>query len=189
MRTFVRIALFATIFATPLCIKAQTVPSREVVVPPGGDHDLLIPLSEREYIHLIFNLNELDENGKVINTRHFDAITYAHPQGHEGGGEIRAEDSVPVFDKEGHLARNFTLRSNIFFSSLYVIDQNHISLTVKTDISSLLPTANDEFPINRTNNWTGMILMPIGERRVIFSSDDLASKHTLQLELLVTRVK
>jgi hypothetical protein len=34
-----------------------------------------------------------------------------------------------------------------------------------------------------------MLLMSIGERKVIFSSDDLASKHVLQLEVLVTRVK
>jgi|GEM_PF-6982258 hypothetical protein len=33
-----------------------------------------------------------------------------------------------------------------------------------------------------------MVLMPIGERKVVSSSDDLASKHVLQLELLVTRV-
>jgi hypothetical protein len=194
MRTFVRIALLATLFATPLCIKAQTMPAKEAVVPPGEYHDDLIPVSERQYIHLSFNLNELDENGKVINTRHFEAMTYAHPQGHDGGGTIHVDDNVPVIDKEGHMVRSFSLRSDISFHHLYVIDQSHISLTVSADISSLLfpqqvPITDDEHPINRSNNWTGMVLMPIGERKVIFSSDDLASKHVLQLELLVTRAK
>jgi hypothetical protein len=194
MRTLASIALLATLFAMPLCIKAQTAPAKEAAVPPGEHHDELTPVSEREYIHLSFNLNELDENGKVINTRHFDAMTYAHPQGHDGGGTIHVDDNVPVTDKEGHMVRSFSLRSDISFSHLYVIDQNHISLTVSADTSSLLfptvvPVADDEHPVIRSNNWTGMVLMPIGERKVIFSSDDLASKHTLQLELLVTRAK
>jgi hypothetical protein len=194
MRTFVRIALLATLFVTPLCIKAQTAPTKEAPVSPGEHHDDLIPVSEREYVHLNFNLNELDENGKVINTRHFDAMSYAHPQGHEGGGEIRVNDSVPVVNKEGQFVQSFSLRSDISFGHLYVIDPSHISLTVSADTSSLLfptvvPVADDEHPIIRSNNWTGMVLMPIGERKVIFSSDDLASKHVLQLELLVTRVK
>jgi hypothetical protein len=194
MRTFVRIALLATLFASPLFIKAQTTPAKEAAVPPGEYHDDLIPVSERQYIHLSFNLNELDENGKVINTRHFEAMTYAHPQGHDGGGTIHVDDNVPVIDKEGHMVRSFSLRSDISFHHLYVIDQSHISLTVSADISSLLfpqqvPITDDEHPINRSNNWTGMVLMPIGERKVIFSSDDLASKHVLQLELLVMRAK
>jgi hypothetical protein len=33
------------------------------------------------------------------------------------------------------------------------------------------------------------VLTPIGGRKVIFSSDDLASKHVLHLDLVVTRVK
>jgi hypothetical protein len=32
-------------------------------------------------------------------------------------------------------------------------------------------------------------MAPVGEHRVVFSSDDVASKHTLQLDVLVTRVK
>jgi hypothetical protein len=181
MRRIVHIVLLAALFVTPLCIKAQAAPAK--------DHDELIPVSEREYILLSFNLNEIDDSGKVINTRHFEAMTYAHPQGHVGQGSIRVDDSVPVFDKEGHMVHSFSLRSNISFHHLYVIDQNHITLTVSADISSLLPTADEEHPINRSNEWTGMIMMPIGERKVIFSSDDLSSKHILQMELLVTRVK
>jgi hypothetical protein len=121
-------------------------------------------------------------------------MTYAHPQGHVGQGSIHVDDSVPVVDKEGHMVRSFSLRSDISFHHLYVVDPNHISLTVSANLSSLLfpvqvPVTEDQHPINRSNDWTGMILMPIGERKVIFSSDDLASKHVLQLELLVTRVK
>jgi len=56
-------------------------------------------------------------------------------------------------------------------------------------MESLLPTDDAEHPVTRTNEWAGNILMPIGERKAIFSSDDLASKHTLQLDLLVTRVR
>jgi hypothetical protein len=192
MRRIACIALLATLIATPFCIKAQTVEAKDAAVPHGEHHDELVPVSERQYVHLSFNLNELDENGKVINTRHFDAMTYAHPQGHDGQGSIHVEDSVPVLDKEGHAVRNVSLCSDISFSHLYVIDQRHISLTVSANISDLLfpvvvPVADDAHPIIRSNHWRGMVLMPIGERKVVFSSDDLASKHVLQVELLVTR--
>jgi hypothetical protein len=187
MYTFARLTLLAAVIAAPLSTVAQDEAPKAA---PAASHDSLVPAAGRQYINLSFTFSEIDEHGKVINTRRFEGITYAHSQGHEGGDYIRISDDVPVMDKEGKFAiHNVSLVSMIRYNNLYVINENHIALNIDAALSTLLPFTSEQFPITRQNSWTGNVLMPIGERKVIFSSDDLASKHVLQLDLLVTRVK
>ena len=192
MRNFVRLTLLATLFATPLCAMAQNDSAKPATPPPipmDWSHDDYLPVAARVYIKLSFTLSELDEHGKVINTRRFEGITFAHPQGHNNEASISTKDQVPVLDKDGHVSRYIPLSSKISYSHVYVIDETHVALSVQGNLDSVLPTDKEEYPVTRTNEWSGNVLMPVGERKVLFSSDDLASKHTLQLDLLVTRVR
>lgn len=192
MRNFARLTLLAMLFAAPLCVMAQDAsakPTMPAVLPPGASRDDYLPIATRLYIKLSFTLNELDEHGKVINTRRFEGITYAHPQGHNDEASISMRDRIALLGKDGRVSQFTDLNSKISYSHVYVIDENHVALSVQGSMESLLPTDNTEFPVTRTNEWSGNVLMPISERKVIFSSDDLASKHTLQLDLLVTRVR
>jgi hypothetical protein len=73
------------------------------------------------------------------------------------GGSINVQDSVPVLDKEGHMVRSFSLRSDISFSHLYVIDSESyfphgIGRYFLTTIPLLVPITDDEHPINHSNN-------------------------------------
>ena len=192
MRNFVRLTLIATLFVAPLCAMAQNdsaKPATSSPIPIDYTHDDYLPVAARVYIKLSFTLSELDEHGKVINTRRFEGITFAHPQGHNNEASISTKDQVPVVDKDGHVSRYISLSSKISYSHVYLIDESHIALSVQGNLDSLLPTDKEEYPVTRNNNWTGDVLMPVGERKVLFSSDDLASKHTLQLDLMVTRVR
>jgi len=192
MRNLARLMLLATLFAAPLCAMAQNdsaKPATPLPAPVGENHDAYLPIAGRLYIKLSFTLSELDEHGKVINTRRFEGITYAHPQGHDNEASISMRDRVALLGKDGRVSQYADLNSKISYSHVYVIDENHVALSVQGSMESLLPTDDAEHPVTRTNEWAGNILMPIGERKAIFSSDDLASKHTLQLDLLVTRVR
>jgi hypothetical protein len=192
MHNFARLTLLAMLFAAPLCAMAQNdsaKPTTPPLAPIGENHDAYLPVADRMYIKLSFTLSELDEHGKIINTRRFEGVTYAHPQGHDSEGAISSNDRITLLDKEGHISRFFTLTSKISYSHVYVIDQNHVAISVQGSLESLVPTEDAERQGTRTNEWSGNVLMPVGERKVIFSSDDLASKHTLQLDLLVTRVR
>jgi hypothetical protein len=192
MRYFARLTLLAMLFAVPLCAMAQSGSAKPSTPPPapvGPEHDDYLPIADRMYIKLSFTLSELDEHGKVINTRRFEGITFAHPQGHNNTTSISMKDRVPMLDKNGNATTYIDLNSKISYRQIYVIDENHVALSVEGDLSSLLPADNTEHPVIRNNDWSGNVLMPIGERKVLFSSDDLSSKHTLQLDLLVTRVR
>jgi len=61
---------------------------------------------------------------------------------------------------------------------------------VSAEISGADTAAGDssKMPI-RQNRWMGDVEIPIGGRKVIFSSDDLSSKKTLQIELAVVPVE
>jgi hypothetical protein len=191
MRNFACLTLLAILFAAPLCAMAQDDSARKTTppsIPTGWEHDAYLPIASRIYIKLSFTLSELDEHGKVINTRRFEGVTFAHPQGHQDQDSILMRDRVPLPDKEGHFSNGVDLTSRINYSHIDVIDDTHIALSVQGNVDSLLTSDNAEHPVTRHNEWSGDVLMPIGERKVIFSSDDLASNHVLQLDLLVTRV-
>src|SRR5580698_9292950 len=177
MHNFARLTLLVTLFAAPLCAMAQNdsaKPATPPLVPIGENHDAYLPVADRMYIKLSFTLNELDEHGKVINTRRFEGVTYAHPQGHDSEGSISMRDRVTLYNKDGRVSNNSyaELNSKISYSHGFVIDQNHVAFTVWGNLESLVPTDDVEHPVTRNNDWAGNVLMPIGERKVIFSSDD-----------------
>ena len=43
-------------------------------------------------------------------------------------------------------------------------------------------------PMIRQNRWTSNVVVPLKKPTVIFSSDDLTTKHQMQLELTATPI-
>ena len=66
-----------------------------------------------------------------------------------------------------------------------------LSLYVLADISSALqePTPSSGLPPTvRQNKWSSTVLVPFKKPTVVFSSDDIASKRQMQLELTATPI-
>jgi hypothetical protein len=68
---------------------------------------------------------------------------------------------------------------------------NGLSLDVNADVSSVLqePTAPPPSPpVTRQNRWSSTVIVPLKKPTVVFSSDDVASKRQMQLELTATPI-
>ena len=149
---------------------------------------------ERNF-ELIFTAREMDENGKVVNSRHFDTtVTTGSPKG-GGTGNIRSGVKVPVVTSSnpGASMQQFTyvdVGANFDVNHARVVKGNRLAMQVSAEISGADTAAGDssKMPI-RQNRWMGDVEIPIGGRKVIFSSDDLSSKKTLQIELAVVPVE
>jgi len=72
------------------------------------------------------------------------------------------------------------------------LEGDRIFLLITAEISSADSAASDSGlhqPIIRQNKWNSGVTIPLGKPTVIFSSDDVSSKRTMQVELTVTPVR
>lgn len=79
---------------------------------------------------------------------------------------------------------------NFDVNTFQVLSATRVVMNIRAELSSLDPSSDQTKgqPVIRQNKWSGNEQMVLGERKVIFSSDDLTSKNKLQIELTVTRV-
>jgi Bacterial type II and III secretion system protein. len=147
------------------------------------------PQEERSF-QLTFTVRELDENGKVVNSRKYVTMAATGPRANGGGGNIRTGAKIPV--PTGANSSQFTyldVGANFDVSRVRVIKSNRVAMQVTAEISSFdSPATTSTMATIRQNRWTGEVQVPIGGRTVFFSADDLASKKSMQIELAVTPV-
>jgi hypothetical protein len=178
--------LMVAVIGTAVTGRGQQAPAKEAVPTPVG---AVQPQDERAFL-LAFVARELDENGKVVNSRRYD--TMASLSSHLGS-KVRTGAKVPVtvIGKAGGNENTYIdVGVNLDVSRARMIDGNRMAMQVSAEISSVDPATKDaEKPVIRQNLWVGDVVVPIGEHKVIFSSDDLASKRTMQIEVTVTPVR
>ncbi len=137
-----------------------------------------------KYFHLDFLVKELD-NGKVVNARHYTTSTSTV----DYNGTIRSGSKVPVPATSSGTDSAFTyidVGVNIDCRNAKQI-QNDLALNVTSDISTAVPGPKQ--PVIRQTRWSANVIVPIGQPTVIFSSDDVAGKGQMQLELTATAIQ
>jgi hypothetical protein len=113
---------------------------------------------------------------------------------HQGAANVSIRNGVRVPVLTSGAVSQFTYQdvgANFDINSFTVMSSNRVAMNVGANISNI-DTANKGTagpPLIRENKWMGNEQMVLGERRVIFSSDDLTSKNKLQVDLMVTRVE
>jgi hypothetical protein len=139
--------------------------------------------------HLSFVVQELD-NGRVINSRAYSMI-----MSEMGQSSIRAGEKVPYSSTTGANTewQQIDVGVNIDCRGLQAT-ANGVSLNIKADISSVMEShgANSpppSLPIIRNNQWESNVVLPLKQPSVLFSSDDPASKRTMQLQLTITPIR
>ncbi|HZY73459.1 MAG TPA: hypothetical protein VFE22_10170 [Edaphobacter sp.] len=183
-----RILGFAVVMITVfLPVYGQQVTSAEskasAPVAQGLGHD--------QRFRLAFLVRETDEKGKVLNSREYIAMIAAIP--HRGDPEttIRTGTKVPIPTGPGSSQVTYVdLGINFDVNAFQVLSASRVGMNIRADLSSGDPTSDQTKgpPVIRQNRWSGDEQMVLGERKVIFSSDDLTSKNKVQVELTVTRV-
>jgi hypothetical protein len=138
-----------------------------------------------KYFHLDFVVKEL-EGGKVVNARHYSTTTDTEDR----VSTIRSGNKVPVQTaSSGPDSGQFTyidVGVNIDCRAAKEI-QGDLALNVSAEISTA--TTAQKQPLIRQTKWSSNVILPLGKPTVIFSSDDVASKGQMQLELTATPVR
>jgi hypothetical protein len=185
MRWFTMVAILASALAVhgqSSAGKGTETPTQSAAAQPSTETG-----QDDRVFQLTFTARELDENGKVVNTRKFVTTATAGPSKNGGGGNIRTGAKIPVATSG---SGNFTyvdVGANFDVSRVRVVKGNRLAMQVTADISSVDSTVRVESnPTIRQNRWMGEVEVPIGGRRIFFSSDDLASRRSMQIELAVT---
>lgn len=145
----------------------------------------------KQFYHLNFVVQEL-ENGQVMNSR-----SYSMTMDDGGQSSIRAGENIPFASTTGTSTewQQIHVGINIDCRRLEVTPSG-VSLQVKAEISSVIegheadtPRAPASAPVIRQNQWESYVTLLLKQPTVLFSSDDPASKRTMQLKLTVTPVR
>jgi hypothetical protein len=155
------------------------------------------------YYHLEFVIQELGADGKPTNSRTYSTTVSTGRNDHYGA--IRTGARVPIITGALH-GPTGTSESKLEFQYQYLdvgvsIDTENVhendgqlSMLLKAEVSSLAdpthssPSELPNDPVIHQNMWQASVLIPIGKRTVVFSSDALENKGGMQLSITATRL-
>ena len=161
------------------------------------------PEPKAHYYRLEFVIQELGSDDKPTNSRTYSTTVSTGRNDHYGA--IRTGSRVPIITGALH-GPTGTSESKLEFQYQYLdvgvnIDTENVhendgqlSMLVKAEVSSLADPAHTSAsdlpndPVIRQNMWQASVLIPIGKRTVVFSSDALENKGGMQLSITATRL-
>jgi hypothetical protein len=184
------------------CVSLQAHGQSEVehntrVIEGGTAKTPFVP----HYYHLLFVVKEL-EAGKVINSRSYTMSvgTVENPSSNSfNTRSIRMGTRVPIItDSKGSGFQYFDVGIN--FDCKNVIDLgDRLGIDVSADVSSIQSDSPDgrpqtqiavpSAPTIQQNKWNSQAVVVLGKPTLLFSSDEVTSKRTMQLELTATAIK
>lgn len=134
------------------------------------------PTEPGKFYRLDFTVREL-EAGKVVNSRDYStSMSTNRPNERPSNVSIRSGDRVPI------PSDYLNLGTNIDCSDLRQ-QGDHLSLRVKTEITSQVKVEGGTMPLLRQTQWEADVLIPIRKATVVFSSDSPTSNGRMQLEI------
>jgi len=149
------------------------------------------PAPPVHYYHLDFVFQELDANGKPVNSRSYATIVTTDRS--DSNVDLRTGSRVPIVSAENPAASG-TEKPEMQFQYIDIgvrinIRNAHefdgqLALHLSAQISSLAEAsgaADRTDPVIRENSWDSPVLIPVGKPTVVFSSDTLESKGRMQL--------
>lgn len=172
----------------PVCLRAQdttqgTPTSSEQTAP-------------QHFYRLNLVVKELDETGKVVNTRGYFMTVGTTKPGHNETQMVKTGSRIPVLagssGSNGGAAQfqYIDLGMNLAVRNVREMGDS-LSFTLVAEISSIArqtEVAGMGEPVIRQNSWDSAVILPIGKPTVVGSSDDLDSKGKLQVEVTATRI-
>lgn len=157
--------------------KAQATPEARTT-PPGDIH----------YYSLEFVLKELNDDGRVVNSRTYHTSVSSNGK----PSSVRTGTKIPVHTNEKGDIAYLDIGVNL---DCYVAQENPQGIGLQITVeSSSLPSAGASVgtpttPIVRQNKWSATTLLPLGRPTVVFSSDNLENKGRMQVEVTATPIR
>ena len=138
-----------------------------------------------KYYNLDFQVKEV-EGGKILNSRSYSFILSSDKNAFPSA--IRMGSRVPYSTFPGS---NQLMEVGVNIDCRFLSEmQNRLALNVTADISGAVPpteAGQNQTPVLRQTKWSSGTIVTLKKPTVIFSSDDVTTKRTLQLELTATQ--
>lgn len=150
------------------------------------------------YYHLELVVQELGKDGKPTNSRTYTTTVNTDSR---GSASIRTESRIPFVVGSNSTGPENSSQMNTQYQYQNVgvnIDAQRahdigrqLSLDLTANISSVAENSDTRLhePIIRQNKWQAVVLIPIGKPTVVFTSDALDSKGSMQLVVTATPVQ
>jgi hypothetical protein len=149
---------------------------------------------EAKFYKLNFTLEELNDAGRVVNSRAYVATIVTGPGSSQ---QIRTGSRVPIATGAQNGSTQFQyVDVGVNFDVRQVKELgDKLGFYLVAEISSLAPQPSGApptiaaDPIIRQNKWDSMVTIPVGKPTVVFSADNLEDKGKMQVELTATRIE
>ena len=190
--------LFACLFilaaASPRAMLAQD--TSKTPEPPKASEPAI------RYYHLEFLLQEVGNDGKPVNSRAYS--TTVCTDHNQQFGAIRTGSRVPIvtggrFASQGDSKMDYQYQYvdvGVNIDTREVREVGHqLGMLLKAEVSSLAESSTPSSsaltsdPVIRQNSWQAPVLIPIGKPTVVFKSDSLDSKGSLQVTVTATALE
>lgn len=152
--------------------------------------------SPAHFYHIEFLVQEMGTDGKATNSRTYTATVSTDSRDH--GTSIRTNSRIPIATSSFSTGGENSPLVNTQFQYVDVgvnIDAHNahengrqLSLDLVADVSSVAATGDVRIhqPVIRQNKWQASVLIPIGKPTVVFTSDSLDSKGSMQVVATAT---
>lgn len=188
--TLICCLVFVTVFFGQRSFAQESIPAPE---PTKASQ------APAHFYHLEFVVQEMGTDGKATNSRLYTATVSTDSRDH--GTSIRTNSRIPVptvsssGGNESHALINtqfqyINVGVNIDARNMREIGRQ-LSLDLVADVSSMAGSndANLHQPVIRQNKWEASVLIPVSKPVVVFTSDSLDSKGSMQVVVTATSLQ
>ncbi len=183
-KTVLLCTLFLSMLTLPTLVRAQDAdkPAEPAKAAEPAPH----------FYHLVFVVQELDGAGKPVNSRSY-TTSASSDRGFRGS--LRTGSRIPIATGSSNGVTTTAVIQfqyvdvGVNFDIRRAEDVNgKLGLFIDTEISSIADPseAHTHQPVIRQNRGSVQILVPFGKPTVVFSSDSLDSKGSLQVTVTAT---
>ncbi len=183
-----------------LLAAAAFVPPTFAQDTPRPTETAKAPEPPTHYYHLEIVVQELGADGKTTNSRSY--TTTVSTDSREAQSSIRVGSRIPIatgtISKEGE-SNQALLNTQFQYIDVGVkIDAERtreigrqLSIGLSADVSSVASATDPALhqPVVRQNKWSAVVLIAVGKPTVVFTSDSLDSKGSMQLLVTATLIQ
>jgi len=139
------------------------------------------------FYHLDFVVEELNAEGKVVNSRNFSTTITTRER---AIASIRAQSRLPIPMASNNIQyQDEDIGTNFDVRNVHEV-RGQLALELTANVSSVARTINDQNSmVIRQNKWEAVVLIPVGKQTVVFSSDSVDSKGSTRVLVTATAIQ
>lgn len=187
-----KIALFCSILLLiPLVTPIAGAQKRSAKEPATA-----APAQPVQYYHFDFIVEDLDASGKVVNSRSYSTTVDTEPHILTS---IRTGSKIPLATQTNPAGKAIDYQYVKMGVDLDVRDVHETGSKLAFDLTANLSggaspkqstnASQYQQPVIRENKWNSRVLIPIGKRTVVFTSDSLDSKGSTRVVVTATPIE